>query len=211
MSCLIHHWGQFHPLHLTIYNIMAFLMIENSNLLEAETLYKCSLSCCSKVLGPNHIQTAEVYMDFGRLYLKMHSKYESLVNFQAAFYIYQSYFGKQSIPTANAAFHIASILEEQRKFDIACEFALIANDAYSKISGQMSDLSISSLWLVISINYSLRSSKVNEYWTQLFDILVKRDEHYSDVHPNSGKRTQRTIKIKKFVLQKVWAVFVHSS
>ena len=98
LVCLVHHWGQLHPLHSTIYGIMGFLMIENGSLKEAEYCYKSSLSCCSKVLGPNHIQTAEVYMDFGRLYLKMHSKSEALINFHAAFYIYQSYFGRNSLP-----------------------------------------------------------------------------------------------------------------
>jgi hypothetical protein len=36
ISCLVHHWGQLHPTHSTIYNIMAFLMIETVSLKEAE-------------------------------------------------------------------------------------------------------------------------------------------------------------------------------
>jgi hypothetical protein len=206
LSCLVHHWGQLHPLHLIIYNIMAFLMIENGSLLEAEYLYKSSLSWCSKVLGPNHIQTAEVYMDIGRLYLKMHSKHEALVNFQAAFYIYQSYFGKQSIPSANAAFHIASIMEEHNRLGEACEFALIASDAYSKINGQMSDLAISSLWLVISISYSLRSPKINEFSVQLFDIMVKRDEDIKEKEglENEDEETKERIDtIKEYLVATV--------
>lgn len=113
-------------------------------------------------MGSNHIQTAEVYMDFGRLYLKQHSKSEALINFQAAFYIYQSYFGKQSIQCANSSFHIASIMEEQRRLKDALEFALIASDAYAKLN-DISDLAITSQWLVISISYSLRDSKTIEY------------------------------------------------
>jgi hypothetical protein len=125
-------------------------------------------------------------MDFGRLYLKMHQKSEALVNFQAAYYIYQSYFEKQSLPCGNASFHIATIMEEQRRLDDALEYALIASDAYSKINGVISDLAISSLWLVISVSYTLRSSKTTEYSAQLFDTLTNRDQHYQDFEDKEG-------------------------
>lgn len=45
---------------------------------EAKFLYESSLICSLRVLGPNHIQTAEIHTDFGRLYLKMKNKDESL-------------------------------------------------------------------------------------------------------------------------------------
>ena len=205
LSCLVHHWGQLHPLHSTIYNIMAFLMIDSGSLKEAEYCYKSSLSCCSKVLGPNHIQTAEVYMDFGRLYLRMHRKSEALVNFQAAFNIYQSYFEKQSLPCGNAAFHIATIMEEQRRLDDALEYALIASEAYSKINGTISDLAICSQWLVISIAYSLKEPKTPEYCTGLFEVLCQRDEHYQQLEEKEGTDTnedeetkERIDRIKEF-------------
>ena len=178
ISWLVQHWGQLHPLHSTIYGIMAFLMIESNSLKEAEYWYKASLTCCSKVLGSNHVQTAEVYMDFGRLYLKMHLKPEALANFRTAYYIYLSYFGKLSIPWANAAFYVATIMEEQRKLDEALEYALIASDSYIKLNGLISDLSITSQWMVVSISYSLKDPNIKEYWIQLYDMLVKRDKNY---------------------------------
>ncbi|CAI2362249.1 unnamed protein product [Moneuplotes crassus] len=186
IMCLVHHWGQLHPLHCTIYNIMAFLMIDEGSLKEAEYCYMSSLSCCSKVLGTNHIQTAEVYMDFGRLYLKMHRKSEALVNFQAAFNIYQSYFEKQSLPCGNAGFHIATILEEERRLHEAFEYAQIAVEAYSKINGQASDLAISSQWLIISISFSLKSAKTEEYSAELFRNLNERDQHIQSIEENKG-------------------------
>lgn len=176
IRCLEHHWGEMHPLHTTIYEIMAFLMIECGKFKEAEYLYKASLSCCSKVLGPNHIQTAEVYMDFGRLYLRMNHKNESLINFQAAYYIYLSYFGKSSIPVSNAAFQIAKIMEENGRYIDGLEYAITASDGYGKLHGQISDYAILSLWLVIIISYALKHDKTSEYCNLMYEMLVKREQ-----------------------------------
>lgn len=72
LATLEHHWGPFHPLHSTIYGIMAYLLIMNKDHLnsnlrrnnlalmknkmeEARYLYHSSLLCCLRVLGPNHI------------------------------------------------------------------------------------------------------------------------------------------------------------
>ena len=69
LEILDHHWGPFHPLHINIYSIMAQLLINNKKYEYAGFLYKASLLCCMRILGPNHIQTGEVHMDFGKLYL----------------------------------------------------------------------------------------------------------------------------------------------
>lgn len=69
LQALDHHWGPFHPLHISIYGIMAQLLINNGKYDDASYLYQASLLCCMRVLGPNHIQTGEVHMDFGKLYL----------------------------------------------------------------------------------------------------------------------------------------------
>ena len=101
LKALNHHWGSHHPLNITIYGILAFLMTENGHLEEAELLHKSSLICCLQILGKNHIQTADVYMDFGRLYLKMNNKEEALINFESAYFIYQH---KNQLAWANASF-----------------------------------------------------------------------------------------------------------
>jgi tetratricopeptide (TPR) repeat protein len=103
LATLDHHWGPFHPLHSTIYGIMAHLLIQKNKLDEAKYLYESSLICSLRVLGPNHIQTAEIHIDFGRLFLKMKNKDESLQHFEEAYLIYESYFGLSALPTANAA------------------------------------------------------------------------------------------------------------
>ena len=208
ISWLVNHWGQFHPIHSIIYWIMADLMIESKNLKEAEYWYKSSLLCWSKVLGPNHIQTAEVYMNFGRLYLKLNLKPEALVNFQAAYFIYFSYLGKQSLPCANSAFHISSIMEEQGRLEEGLKYALIASDSYLKIKGQVSFSTITSQWLVVSISYSLRDSKVNEYWNQLYEMLTKMDKSYNSKQKeafeyNSEDDIEQIDKIKAYLVATV--------
>lgn len=57
---------------------MAQLLIEKKKYEDAKYLYQASLLCCMRLLGPNHIQTGEVHMDFGKLYLKTEKKRESL-------------------------------------------------------------------------------------------------------------------------------------
>ena len=76
-------------------------------------MYQSSLICSLRVLGPNHIRTAEVHTDYGRLHLRMrHNRDEALQHFEEAFLIYDSYYGERALPTARAAIQIAQILEE---------------------------------------------------------------------------------------------------
>jgi len=69
LKILDHHWGPYHPLHINIYSIMAQLLILNQKYEDATYLYKASLRCCMRIIGPNHIQTGEVHMDYARLQL----------------------------------------------------------------------------------------------------------------------------------------------
>ena len=55
LEILDHHWGPYHPLHINIYGIMAQLLILNEKYEDATYLYKASLRCCMRILGPNHI------------------------------------------------------------------------------------------------------------------------------------------------------------
>lgn len=59
------HLGPYHPLHITVYGIMVFLMVPKGQMEEAMYLYKSSLVCSMKALGLHHIQTAHVHMDMG--------------------------------------------------------------------------------------------------------------------------------------------------
>lgn len=55
LKILDHHWGPYHPLHINIYSIMAQLLILNLKYEDATYLYKASLRCCMRIIGPNHI------------------------------------------------------------------------------------------------------------------------------------------------------------
>lgn len=46
LQALANHWGDFHPMNITIYCIMALILIEKKYLKEAELLYRSSLICC---------------------------------------------------------------------------------------------------------------------------------------------------------------------
>jgi len=143
LATLDHHWGPFHPLHSTIYGIMAHLLIQQGKMEEAKYLYQSSLICSLRVLGPNHIRTAEIHSDFGRLYLRMKNKEESLQHFEEAYLIYESFFGQTALPTARAAIQIAQILEEYRgKLNDALRYATIATEAFRDIYGEDSEHTI---------------------------------------------------------------------
>ena len=92
---LFHHLGPSHPLHMTVYGIMAFLLIPKGKMTEAMYLYKSSLFCCMKVLGPNHINTANCHMDFGQFYLKWDKRDQALQHFESAYMVYDNYFKKK--------------------------------------------------------------------------------------------------------------------
>ncbi len=55
LAILDHHWGGFHPLHVSVYAIMAQLLITKGKYEDAKYLYQASLLCCIRILGPNHI------------------------------------------------------------------------------------------------------------------------------------------------------------
>jgi tetratricopeptide (TPR) repeat protein len=156
ISTLDFHWGTYHPLHATIYSILAYLLIKHKdNLEQAEELYKASLICCTRVLGPNHLHTAEVYMDYGRLYLKMNNKEQALASIEKAYLIYESSIEKSQLPLANAALQLATILEDQRRFKEALPYARKAVEVFQNWQEGQHEMYVPSVWLVICIAYSL--------------------------------------------------------
>ena len=185
LGTLDHHWGPFHPLHSTLYGIMVHLLVSQSQppkLEEAKYLYQSSLICSLRVLGPNHIRTAEVHTDYGRLHLRMrHNRDEALQHFEEAFLIYESYYGERALPTARAAIQIAQILEEQKgKLNDALKYATIATEAFRDIYGDESEHTINAQFLALSISYSLKNPRIRDLSEKLFEALVKRDRQFRD-------------------------------
>lgn len=193
------HWGQYHPLHSTIYSILAFLLIKyKENLEKAQSLYKASLISCTRVLGPNHIRTAEVYMDFGRLYLKMNNKEQALANIEKAYSIYdacsEGTSEKYYVPLANAALQLANIMEEQHRFKQAFPHARRAADLYLSLYGIANEVYISSLWLVVCIGYSIEPDNiVEDYCKKLFEAIETREK----LKDRDTKMDERISRIKE--------------
>mmetsp|Transcript_15443 Transcript_15443/g.2580 ORF Transcript_15443/g.2580 Transcript_15443/m.2580 type:complete len:82 (+) Transcript_15443:2697-2942(+) len=81
--------------------------MEKQNYDEALVLYKNSLACCLRVLGPNHPHTAEVYLEIGKLYLTMEIPNEAMVSLEKSHAIYTASLGEFSLSTINAGFNLA--------------------------------------------------------------------------------------------------------
>jgi len=58
------------------------------------------LACCLHTLGDNHIITAQVHSDLGKLQVRSGMAQSALQHFKKSFMIYESYFGKNALDTA---------------------------------------------------------------------------------------------------------------
>ena len=162
---------------------MAYMLIPKGKMEEAMYLYKSSILVCMKTLGPNHVQTAHVHMDFAQFYLKWDKKDQALSHFEQAYIIYDTYFHqklqqKNSVLTADAAMQVVNIMEEQNRLNEAYKYVSIASETYSVVYGNSSDNTIIALWLKLQIAYSQSKpkSQVVDMADQLFNSLVQRDQ-----------------------------------
>ena len=128
-----------------------------------------------RILGPNHIQTADVHMDFGKLYLIKNKKSESLQHFIEAYLIYDSYFGQNALQTAEAAMNVATILEEDGKVKEAFIYAKVAASTYTNVFSVENPTTIQALWQQLSISYALKEPDTVKQTSHLLNALSKRD------------------------------------
>ena len=103
MTVIKLHLGPSHPIHISIHEIMASLLIPLNKWKEAMFLYKSSMMCSLNCLGPNHIETAQLHLNLGHFYLKWLNKtksdqkdevmqIEALSNFEQAYMIFDKNF-----------------------------------------------------------------------------------------------------------------------
>eukprot|EP00826_Nyctotherus_ovalis_P056323 TRINITY_DN7580_c0_g1_i3.p1 TRINITY_DN7580_c0_g1~~TRINITY_DN7580_c0_g1_i3.p1 ORF type:complete len:302 (+),score=55.27 TRINITY_DN7580_c0_g1_i3:51-956(+) len=79
MRRLKNYWGAYHPLHITIYSLMAFNLVKyKSEFEQARQLYKASLVCALRALGSSHVVTAKIYKNLGELELRMKNTEQGL-------------------------------------------------------------------------------------------------------------------------------------
>lgn len=175
LQVIDHHWGPFHPMHISIYGVMAQLLISQAKYDDAKYLYQASILCCVRTLGPNHIQTGEVHMDFGKLYLLMDERQESLQHFIEAYLIYESYFKGQSLQQAEAALKIADLLEDQKRMKEALVYAKFASEAYRLCYEQINTTTIRVIWQELTISYALKDPNTFTLANSLINKLIERE------------------------------------
>jgi len=192
INALDFHWGVFHTLHITVYTILAYLITKFKESYEdVQNLYKACLVSCNRVLGPNHTCTADVYMDIGRLFLKMGNKDQALENIEKAYLIYEAAIetaiDKNYALLANSAFLLGGIIESQRRYKEALIYARRAADLYEKLYGNANEVFIDSLWLLICVYYALDMDE------QVVDNCKKLLESIEALEKNKAKNNDLDI------------------
>lgn len=86
------HLGDFHPLQIILHGLFAKLLVPIQKYDLSETLLQTSIVCGMKSLGPNHVQIAQLHMDFAQLYLKKSQRELCLQHLEEAYNVYENYF-----------------------------------------------------------------------------------------------------------------------
>ena len=162
-------------MHIHIYSIMAQLLIKNHKYEEAKYLYQASIVCCYRILGPNHLQTAQVQMDYGHLFKKSGQTSEAIQHFEEAYSIYKIYFGEKALQTAQAAAELANLMEDDRRLDEAREYADIASEVFVAAYSVVHFKSICAIWQQVTIMYALYDDNTINLCKNLFQNLNMRD------------------------------------
>lgn len=104
------HWGEGHPLYITVYLLLAGEYVEQGNYSEALNLYKNALIYCFKILGPTHPRTGQVYSELANYYVGQGLMDSAIEVIEKAYFIFQAKFGKQSIFTVTAGVKYSEIM-----------------------------------------------------------------------------------------------------
>lgn len=130
LSAIDFHWGIAHPMHASVYSIMAFLYLKKQLFEEALVLFKSSLMCCTKALGANHPYTAEVYMELGNYYSSVGHPNDALSSVEKAFAIYESNDGRKSLQAASSALIIAELTAHLGRKDTTLQMVELCIEIY---------------------------------------------------------------------------------
>jgi tetratricopeptide (TPR) repeat protein len=133
LTALEYHWGPYHPLHCTLYSILAYLYMDKGNFEDALILYKNSLMCSLRVLGPNHPHTAEVYIELGTLYVQQGNIPDALNAIEKGFFVYEASLGKYAHATLTTAGKLALLHFQHGTVEKSREFIEKTIIGYEKI------------------------------------------------------------------------------
>lgn len=183
LAILEFHLGPFHPLHATVYSIFGFYYSEKKRYDDAILLYKSSLVCCLRILGSNHVQTGEVYIDLANLYLKMSQKEDALSLYEKAFAIIEIHKKDLGPLYANTGMLISSLLNDSGRVKDACSVALQVIYVYEASESSMYMKLIECCEFIYNCAELLNEKKLNiqyaeKTWTLLDKYLVKGGQFY---------------------------------
>ena len=183
LAILEFHLGPFHPLHATVYSIFGFYYSEKKRYDDAVLLYKSSLVCCLRILGSNHVQTGEVYLDLANLYLKMNQKEDALSLYEKAFAIFEIHKNSLGSQYANTGMLISGLLNESGRVKDACNVALQILYVYEGNESIMHMKLIECCQFIFNCAELLNEKKLNiqfaeKTWNLLDKYAVKGGQFY---------------------------------
>ena len=183
LAILEFHLGPFHPLHATVYSIFGFYYSEKKRYDDAVLLYKSSLVCCLRILGSNHVQTGEVYLDLANLYLKMNQKEDALSLYEKTFAIFEIHKKDLGAQYANTGMQISSLLNESGRVKEACTVALQVIYVYEANESLNHMKLIECYQFIFNCAELMNEKKLNiEYsektWVLLDKYMVKGGQFY---------------------------------
>jgi len=192
------HVGEYHPLHAIVYSILGSYYVEKGSFQDALLLYKSSLVCCTRILGPNHPYTAGVYLDLGNLTLKMRESEEALNYFEKAFYVFQASKGEDSIECANTSYMMATLLILSGKVNETTQAVLHAMRIYERDEVEYVEKIAECCLLVCKIGELKNDQKLTlDYANKIWNILTKTP-------------TERSMYYKSRILDITLSTLIHS-
>lgn len=139
--------------------------------------------CCLRILGSNHVQTGEVYLDLANLYLKMNQKEDALSLYEKAFAIFEIHKKDLGAQYANTGMQISSLLNESGRVKEACTVALQVIYVYEANESLNHMKLIECYQFIFNCAELMNEKKLNiEYsektWVLLDKYMVKGGQFY---------------------------------
>lgn len=193
LTALEYHWGPYHPLHCSLYSILAFLYMEKGNFEDSLILYKNSLMCSLRVLGPNHPHTAEVYIELGTLYVQQRVIPEAINAIEKGFFVYEAALGKLANATLTTAAKLALLHLENGNLEKTKSFVERVLNGYEKIvSGLVEEDEVD-------------VGKVRNLVGKFEEGLEVAEKYWK----NAGdSKFERTVRAKKKEMKRIWEKFL---
>jgi tetratricopeptide (TPR) repeat protein len=123
LAALNFHYGAFHPLHIKIHVFLGEIYMSLKDFQSADKFLKVALASSLKILGPNHRQTAQIYLALGKV-SSFEGDYEKNLEYnEKSYLIFSSEFGNSHLLTLSSELLLAESAEKLGYFDRTLEIA----------------------------------------------------------------------------------------